>query len=263
MHTIWLLEIRKIDAIVNLKAMLQNKFKITLLAISILWQHFDVNTILAQSAASQITVQKARDTIEQFVLRNLNLPAEDVLIEISDIEEKLEAKVNFDELQVLPSQNRIHKGIQMIKCGLFYHTQLQKIVRVKVRIKTIQTVVVSKVSLQRHTILEPETLTLNRRETTNIKQKIYTSIAEVAGLRTRRIIQTGEIISKNLVETIPVIQRGSEIEIRFQKGTLEITLPGVAREDGQLGENIRVKCLENKKNYHAEVIDSNTVTVNL
>ncbi|MFQ5752830.1 MAG: hypothetical protein ACE5HI_12610, partial [bacterium] len=90
--------------------MLQNKFKITLLAISILWQHFDVNTILAQSAASQITVQKARDTIEQFVLRNLNLPAEDVLIEISDIEEKLEAKVNFDELQVLPSQNRIHKG---------------------------------------------------------------------------------------------------------------------------------------------------------
>jgi len=71
------------------------------------------------------------------------------------------------------------------------------------------------------------------------------------------------VITENLVERLPVIARGGGVDIRFKRGLLEITTPGIARQDGKIGDEIRVKCVESKKSYTAKVIDAKTVLVNL
>jgi flagella basal body P-ring formation protein FlgA len=60
-----------------------------------------------------------------------------------------------------------------------------------------------------------------------------------------------------------VVRNGEKIDMRFQKGMLEIVLPGLAREDGALGEEIRVKCIETKKIFEGRVINAETVYVKL
>ena len=88
-------------------------------------------------------------------------------------------------------------------------------------------------------------------------------LKELSGLRTTRLIQAGDVITENLVETLPVITRGGGVEIRFKRGLLEITTPGIARQDGKIGDEIRVKCVESKKSYTAKIIDAKTVLVDL
>jgi flagella basal body P-ring formation protein FlgA len=77
------------------------------------------------------------------------------------------------------------------------------------------------------------------------------------------LLNKGEILYADAVETVPLIKRGEDVEIRFQKGYIEIATPGVARQDGRYGEEIQVKCEETKKLFTGIVRDSETVIVNL
>lgn len=206
---------------------------------------------------------QVKNVVTGHVLQILALPEEDVLLEFSDIKKKIDPKIIFDEVKVLPSENRIRKGMQFIKCGLFYKSNFVKAVSIRVKIRIFQSVVVGSAKLGRHIILEPRHLSLVRRETTKVRKEIHTSFDALLGLRTTRLIQAGEILTKDLVESLPLISRGSVVEILFEKGALNIVMSGTAREDGRLGEKIRVKCLESRKVFRGEVINAKSVIVKL
>ena len=216
-------------------------------------------------AAASGLEHQLRTLLEDFVVDRFHLPRKDFLIEISDFK-RADARVrSFDKIEILPSRRPIRKGIQMVRFGLFDGTRLLKDFQAKVRIRTYENiVVVSGANLARYKVIHAEDLLLSRRETTKLKaDKYYKAVTDLIGLRTRRLLKEGDIIAPNWVETIPLINRGSEVEIHFSKGPLNIVLPGIAREDGRPGKTIRVQCLENRRSYQAKVIDSHTVKVSL
>lgn len=216
-----------------------------------------------QPQSRSLNINDVQDVIRGFVQEKLRLSNGELLIEISGLHNRLNGGEIYDEVKVLPTRNPVRKGVQLIRCGLFFRSQLQEKIQARVRVRTFQFVVVSNANIARHEVLRPEMFQLAKRETTNLTRTIFTSITDIAGLRTKRMVRTGEIIVGNLVEALPVIARGSEVEIHFRKGSLDIVLPGIAREDGQPGGTLRVQCLENRRNYKAEVIDSSNVIVNL
>jgi flagella basal body P-ring formation protein FlgA len=197
------------------------------------------------------------------VLHKLQLSKDELILEFPNLEKQNAAKIAYDEIKILPSRKPVRKGLQLIKCGLYRNSQYLKTLNVNTRIRTFQNVVVSKTKLGRFTIVSPGDLQLARLETTHLTKKTFSSLKEMSGLRTTRLIQTGDVITENLVETLPVIARGGGVHIRFKRGLLEITTPGIARQDGKIGDEIRVKCVESKKSYTAKVIDAKTVLVNL
>lgn len=210
-----------------------------------------------------LTTGQLKTTIEKYVLRKLQLSKDELILEFPNLENQTAAKITFDEIKIIPSQKPVHKGVQLIKCGLFRNGQYLKTLNVNTRIRTFEKVVVSKTKLRRFAVVSPEDLQLARLETTHLTKKTFSSLKELSGLRTTRLIQAGDVITGNLVETVPVIARGGGVQIRFKRGMLEITTPGVARQDGKIGDEILVKCVESKKSYLAKVIDANTVLVNL
>ena len=216
-----------------------------------------------QSQSRTLTTEQLKTTIEKYVLHKLQLSKDELLLEFPNLEKQTAVKITFDEIKILPSQKPVRKGVQLIKCGLFRNGQHLKTLNVNTRIRTFQKVVVSKKKLGRFAVVSPEDLQLARLETTHLTKKTFSSLKELSGLRTTRLIQTGDVITENLVETLPVITRGGRVQIRFKRGELEITTPGVARQDGKIGDEIRVKCVESKKSYTAKVIDAKTVLVNL
>ncbi len=216
-----------------------------------------------QGKSQTLTTEQLKVTIEKYVLHKLQLSKDELLLEFPSLEKQNAAKIAYDEIKILPSRKPVRKGLQLIKCGLYRNSQYLKTLNVNTRIRTFQNVVVSKTKLGRFTIVNSEDLQLARLETTSLTRKTFSSLKEMSGLRTTRLIQTGDVITENLVETLPVIARGGGVDIRFKKGSLEITTPGVARQDGKIGDEIRVKCVESKKSYTAKVIDAKTVLVNL
>ena len=216
-----------------------------------------------QGKSQTLTTERLKVTIEKYVLHKLQLSKDELLLEFPSLEKQNAAKIAYDEIKILPSRKPVRKGLQLIKCGLYRNSQYLKTLNVNTRIRTFQNVVVSKTKLGRFTIVSPEDLQLARLETTSLTKKTFSSLKEMSGLRTTRLIQTGDVITENLVERLPVIARGGAVDIRFKRGFLEITTPGIARQDGKIGDEIRVKCVESKKSYTAKVIDAKTVLVNL
>lgn len=216
-----------------------------------------------QGKSQTLTTEQLKVTIEKYVLHKLQLSKDELLLEFPSLEKQNAAKIAYDEIKILPSRKPVRKGLQLIKCGLYRNSQYLKTLNVNTRIRTFQNVVVSKTKLGRFTIVSPEDLQLARLETTSLIKKTFSSLKEMSGLRTTRLIQTGDVITENLVERLPVIARGGAVDIRFKRGLLEITTPGIARQDGKIGDEIRVKCVESKKSYTAKVIDAKTVLVNL
>jgi len=134
--------------------------------------------------------------------------------------------------------------------------------QVRMRIRKFADVVVAKDKFDRHDLLDPTALTVERADITTIREQPVRSINELDGLRTTRIVRRGTILTAGLVESIPDIEPGAEVEIIVQSGLCTITARGKALESGYKGDLVKVKNAASGKIIHAEVIDNVSVAVN-
>ena len=199
--------------------------------------------------------------ITSYVIQQLGLSEQDLLLEIGQSRTELKSGLLWDQIQILPGRRPVSKGLQLLRCGVFLDGRLQQSLDVKVRVRTFQDVVASAALLGRHETILPEHLVISRRETTTLGQPVFTKIEDVAGMWAKMVIRTGQIITENLVEILPLIRSGSPVKVYFRSEGLEVTMPGVAQQDGFANARVRVKCRDTKKSYTAVVQDAHAVVV--
>lgn len=89
------------------------------------------------------------------------------------------------------------------------------------------------------------------------------SIEEFIGKRAVRHFTSGTILTLGGVEVPPVVERGSSVLIVSGVGGVQVTAPGVARAAGGVGEVIPVENTVSRQIVYGEIIDSETVFVNI
>lgn len=65
--------------------------------------------------------------------------------------------------------------------------------------------------------------------------------ADLAGAVATRRIAAGEVLTRANSRPAPLVRAGREVEVRLRRGAVTVTLRGVARGDGALGELVTVK----------------------
>ena len=85
--------------------------------------------------------------------------------------------------------------------------------------------------------------------------------AEVAGRTAARLLRKNRPISESQLEAPRAVSRGQQVVIVYRAGTLSVTTKGRAREDGAVGERIRVMNLGQRKSVTAEVIGEGRVRI--
>jgi flagella basal body P-ring formation protein FlgA len=88
-----------------------------------------------------------------------------------------------------------------------------------------------------------------------------TTYEEVLGKRTKRAINTDEVLRTDHIELPPLVKRGDVVSIIAESDGLRITALGEVKKKGCRGERIRVLNLDSKKCIYACVLDSKTVRV--
>jgi flagella basal body P-ring formation protein FlgA len=88
-----------------------------------------------------------------------------------------------------------------------------------------------------------------------------TEIASVVGQISKRQIRQGKIITKEDFQKQYYVTKGSIIIIIAQRDRLNIQAQGIANENGDLGQLIRVKNITSKKIIVGQVIDKKKVQV--
>jgi len=102
--------------------------------------------------------------------------------------------------------------------------------------------------LQRHTILTRGDLRLKRMNISRLPANVIKSIEAVVGKRVRHTLKADTPLLANVVEELPVIEKGDRVTIVAESPTLLVTTPGIAQGGGSAGDQIRVKnCMSNKE----------------
>ena len=98
---------------------------------------------------------------------------------------------------------------------------------------------------------------------TQSRHGYFTDIDALGDMRTRRSVVAGDVLTRNHVEVIPVINRGDEVELVARTNSLAISAIGQAMQDGGIGERIRVKNSDSGKVLYGQILDASTIQVGL
>jgi flagella basal body P-ring formation protein FlgA len=94
---------------------------------------------------------------------------------------------------------------------------------------------------------------------TSLNGTPFTDIKNIAKYRSKSFLRNGDILLKEKIELIPMINTGDKILAEVKCGNVIITTDALARQSGNEGEVIRI--VSNNKILNAKVIDHNKVIV--
>ena len=124
---------------------------------------------------------------------------------------------------------------------------------VTLELKLYDKVLVARRDLRRGENLSRSDFNLITKEISNFRSNLVNKTIPVEFFRVRRAIKNGEVLTANKIEGIPAIKKGDKIIANLVNGNILITLDAVAKQDGLIGEKIRITA--DRKIYKAEVID--------
>ncbi len=137
----------------------------------------------------------------------------------------------------------------------------EKKIWVTVNIEVLTEMVVTKRPLRRYHVITEDDIHMKKMDLSKVKSNAVTTYEEALGKRTKRAINTGEVLRTDHIELPPLVKRGDVVSIIAESDGLRITALGEVKKKGCRGERIKVLNLDSKKCIYARVLDSNTVRV--
>jgi flagella basal body P-ring formation protein FlgA len=131
--------------------------------------------------------------------------------------------------------------------------------RATARVRVWLPVVVANQAIQKDELLTEVMLGTRLTELAQSKLSIELNPAALVGMQTKRRIQAGQVISRHLLEHKLLVEKGSHVMIRVQTQGFEASTKGVALEDGQLGQRIKVQNISSGTVLEADVVAEATV----
>ncbi|RLB12732.1 MAG: flagella basal body P-ring formation protein FlgA [Deltaproteobacteria bacterium] len=125
----------------------------------------------------------------------------------------------------------------------------------------ITPVIISACPIRRGEMITRDKIRIIKRDVSRLLAGIFFNKEAVIGKRARINIGADKVIYKNMVEIPPVIRRGQRVTIVAESESLKITAPGKAKQDGRLGDIIKVENLLSKKVIVGKVVDNQTIKV--
>ena len=163
--------------------------------------------------------------------------------------------------RVVPSQGPKQSGILRLSILFEVDGWYRKSIPAVVRIDVLNDVVVARRPIGRYKPITEKDVTVQRLDLTNLPAHIFTDTGEVIGKRARRKIQAKSVLRHDMIETPPLVHRGSMVSIVAESGGLKVTTLGEVKSSGYLGQRVKVVNLDSKKTIFARVVDENTVQV--
>jgi flagellar basal body P-ring formation protein FlgA len=103
--------------------------------------------------------------------------------------------------------------------------------------------------------LVPAMLQKNKRDLAYVSGAPVTELAVIEGQRLIRDLPEGTVLTEEVLEPVPDVVKGQELQVRASVGKVVLTTVARALEDGNRGEPIRVERLDGSDNYIARVLD--------
>ncbi len=123
----------------------------------------------------------------------------------------------------------------------------------KARVEVYKGVAVAREYIARGSGLTPERVTMQPAALSTLRRGYYLDPAALAGLRARRDIPPGTVITSEMLEQPLLVRRGDEVLVKCETSSFEVTVKMRARAAGRLGDVVAVENPSSRKVLSATV----------
>jgi len=132
---------------------------------------------------------------------------------------------------------------------------------VTARVRAYDWVIRTRVPVAKGTVLDETTVYRELSDVRRIPAGALRSLADVKGRVAARSMVADRVIRERDVRASAAVRRGEEISIVYETGGLRITMPGIARENGAIGDRIRIENTTSGKILTGRLVDRETARV--
>ena len=102
---------------------------------------------------------------------------------------------------------------------------------------------------------------LSERDVSSLRQGYILNLDHVVGKKTTRPLQPNRVISVNALKAAAAVDKGDAVVISARGKSISVRMPGIALEDGAIGQQIRVRNTRSQRIVHARVTAPGQVEV--
>ncbi len=145
-----------------------------------------------------------------------------------------------------------------LRVHIYSPSKLLKTLRASVAIERYIKAAVAAKEIRKGTIITDGDIISKRVRVRNSAQRLVTP-AEALGAVAKRDIRSGTPIKRYMIEPDYAVKRKRSVKIIYQRGAIHIELLGIALENGNVGDIIRVKNLSSNKVLRCKVLSDGVV----
>ncbi len=115
-------------------------------------------------------------------------------------------------------------------------------------------------SLARGEVVGPEAVVRRRVNLTQGSKPVWDG-TNLGNVRVRSQVPAGAVFWAEMLEPVPVVERGRTVTLVYDNGRLRLAVPAQSLEDGVVGGTVRVRNLQSQRVVAGRVVDAATVQV--
>ncbi len=229
-----------------------NKVNLTLVTL------FLANFFLASSASAQMSPEQIESAVHDAIINEFNtrLPESRVEARINPVNPSLELATCLTPLEITLPFNSGQRVTARVNC----HSPVWSLF-VTAQVSQLLDVVTSNRPLSRNNIISASDVRLSEQDVIRLNGDYFVDLDDVIGKQVRRPVGSDQIINARMVEVALAVKRGDQVSLESQRGSLLIRTLGIAQEDGNLNQQIRVLNQQSGNEVRGVVIEPGRVRV--
>ncbi len=197
--------------------------------------------IQAQNNNKDTIVNLVEKSIYEYFSREFNLTEQAISVGFKRIPE-LKHLQEDQQLRLSNHKGRYEPGYQTVWLNVYENNILKKKFPVSFDITIKQKVVVAKRKINRGQKLTADLVEITEQSVGSKLNNALISLDEAYKRQSSRFIKPGVIITHDMVKLPPAVKNGEKVELKVNSGNLSISTAGIVKEDGVIGEEIKVIC---------------------
>jgi len=155
---------------------------------------------------------------------------------------------------------KLNKNYAFVPVRIYDRKNKSSLSLITLKIKLYQYVLVALKDISRNELLTENQFTQKLVDVANIRGKVVQSIDFRETYRAKTIIKNGSILIEELIEPVPDVFYNEKLILHAGRNGVDISTEVTAKEEGRIGDVIRVVTSDNKL-FKAKIIDKYNVSL--
>ncbi len=199
--------------------------------------------------------------VKEFIMRHAPWKSDQLKITRMTFDQELGVTPGKIEFQVTAPKHTDWLGPIPFRVQILIDGRAAERVIVPATIEVWSDVVLAVKPLGKFQPIEADDITVKKMNLACVPANVVVRPDQVLGLRARHRIAANSVLRSDQIESPPVVMRGDVVRMVAESDVLRVAAKGMAKENGAVGERIRVMNLRSRKIIYAQVMDEQTVQV--